>query len=145
MSWLAIVVLAAGTYVFRIVGPIFRHRLHVPVRVEQLLSDASVVLLVGLVANSTLISNGGFAGWSRVIGVAVGGALALLNLPGISKLVAGRFPGRPRRRPKAAANASQRPPSGRDRSRRQGVHIPFPVVIIAAAAVTAALRLCGVS
>jgi hypothetical protein len=112
--------------------------------VEQLLSDASVVLLVGLVANSTLTSNGGFAGWSRVIGVAVGGGLALLNLPGVGQLVARRF-SRGRRIGHDAGRTSHQRSSRRDRSGRGGVHIPFPVIIVAAAVTAAMLRLGGMS
>lgn len=143
MSLLAILALAAGTYAFRIIGPMFRHRVRIPARVEQLLSDASVVLLVALVANSTLISSGGFAGWSRVIGVTVGGVLALVNLPAVRQAVARRFARPARHSPERTDTEHETSsPPGR---RRRPVHIPFPVIIIAAAAVAAVLRLAGVS
>jgi branched-subunit amino acid transport protein len=101
MSLLAIAVLAAGTYALRLIGPVFRHRLRVPDRLQRLLSVAAVVLLIALVATAALTEGHGFAGWARPAGVLVGGVLAIRRAP-------------------------------------------FPVVVIAAAATTALLRLCGV-
>ncbi len=101
MPLLAIALLAAGTYAFRLTGPVFRHRLRIPDRLQRLLSVAAVVLLIALAATAALTEGHGFAGWARPAGVLVGGVLA---------------------------------------TRR----VPFPVVVIAAAATTAVLRLCGV-
>jgi uncharacterized membrane protein len=100
MPLLAIAALAAGTYAFRLAGPVFRHRLHISSRVQWLLSVAAAVLLTALVATAALTQGHGFAGWARPIGVLVGGALAVRR-------------------------------------------VPFPLVIVAAAATTAALRLSG--
>ena len=102
MSWTAVLVLAAGTYGFRVVGPLLRHRVAVPARVQQLLTDAATVLLVGLVATSALTEGHDFAGWARPAGVLVALVLVLRRAP-------------------------------------------FPVVVVAAAATTAVLRLLGVS
>lgn len=102
MPLAAILVLAAGTFAFRVVGPVARHRVELPERVEQLLSDAAVVLLVALAATSALMVGQGFAGLARPAGVLVAGVLALRRAP-------------------------------------------FPVVVIAAAATTAVLRLLGVA
>lgn len=140
MPWFAILALAAGTYLFRIVGPVFRNRIRIPARVEQLLSDASVVLLVALVANSTLISGAGFAGWARVIGVSVGGGLAVLNLPPVRQLIARRFA---RVGSSTSSGATSVAPGSEHRSRRRPPHIPFPVIIIAAAVAAGVLRLLG--
>jgi AzlC protein len=46
---LAVLVLAAGTYALRLLGPVLRHRLRVPDHVERLLGDAATVLLVAAV------------------------------------------------------------------------------------------------
>jgi branched-subunit amino acid transport protein len=101
MPLLAIVVLAVGTYAFRLVGPLFHDRLQIPERVQFLVSDAAAVLLVALVATAALTEGHGFAGWARPAGVLVAGVLAVRRAP-------------------------------------------FPVVVVAAAAVTAVLRLAGV-
>ncbi len=97
---LAILVLAAGTYVFRVTGPMLEGRFRLPAPVEGLLSDAAIVLLVALAATATLTQGGEVAGWARPIGVVLAAGLALIRLP-------------------------------------------FPVVVIAAALVTALLRLLG--
>lgn len=101
MPLLAILVLAAGTYAFRLAGPAFRHRLRIPAHVQRLLAAAAAVLLIALVATAALTQGHGFAGWARPVGVLAGGVLAAKRLP-------------------------------------------FPVVVITAAAVTALLRLAGV-
>jgi uncharacterized membrane protein len=101
MPLLAIAALAAGTYAFRLAGPVFRHRMRIPDRVQRLLSVATGVLLTALVATAALAEGPGFAGWARPAGVLVGGVLAVRRAP-------------------------------------------FPVVVIAAAATTAVLRLSGI-
>jgi branched-subunit amino acid transport protein len=101
MTWVAIAVLAVGTYGFRVVGPSLRGRLALPPRVDRLLSDAAVVLLVALVAVSALTDGHHLAGFARPAGVLVAAGLALRRAP-------------------------------------------FPVVVVAAAATTAVLRLLGV-
>src|SRR5262249_61585854 len=92
----------AATCASRLAGPVFRHRMRIPDRLQRLLSVATAVLLTALVATAALTQGPGFAGWARPAGVLVGGALALRRAP-------------------------------------------FPVVVIAAAATTALLRLAGVS
>ena len=81
MPLVAVLVLAVGTYAFRIAGPALRHRITVPDRVERLLADAATVLLVGLVATSALVQGAGFAGWARPAGVLVAAVLALRKAP----------------------------------------------------------------
>ncbi|MFC4584803.1 AzlD domain-containing protein [Sphaerisporangium corydalis] len=102
MPLLAIVVLAVGTYAFRLAGPLLQDRLTIPDHVRRLMSVAAAVLLVALIATAALTEGHGFAGWSRPAGVLVAGVLVLRRAP-------------------------------------------FPVVIVAAAATTALLRLCGLS
>jgi branched-subunit amino acid transport protein len=81
VTWTALLVLAAGTYGFRVVGPLLRHRVTVPPAVQQLLTDAATVLLVGLVASSALTEGHVFAGWARPAGVLVALALVLRRAP----------------------------------------------------------------
>jgi branched-subunit amino acid transport protein len=102
MTLVALLVLAAGTFVFRITGPLLRDRLQMSERVERLANDAATVLLVALLVTATLTQGHGFAGWARPAGVAVAVLLVLRRAP-------------------------------------------FPVVVVAAAATTAGLRLLGVS
>lgn len=102
MPVLAIVLLAAGTYAFRLAGPVLRNRVRIPDRVQRLLTIAATVLIVALVATASLTEGHGFAGWARPAGVLVGGVLAMRRAP-------------------------------------------FPVIVVAAAATTAILRLCGVA
>jgi branched-subunit amino acid transport protein len=78
---LAILLLAGGTYAFRLTGPLLRDRLHLGDRVIRLLSVAAGVLLVALVATSALTQGHDFAGWARPAGVLVGGVLAVRGLP----------------------------------------------------------------
>ncbi|MFI8193013.1 AzlD domain-containing protein [Streptomyces sp. NPDC085946] len=97
-----ILVLAVGTYAFRLVGPVLHGRVELPVRTRELLSAAAVVLLVALLATGALTEGGGPAGWARPAGVLAGGVLAWRRAP-------------------------------------------FAVVVLGAAAVTAALRAAGVA
>jgi branched-subunit amino acid transport protein len=81
MSLTAVLVLALGTYAFRIAGPVLRQRMRVPARVERLLADAATVLLVALVVTSALTDGQVFAGWARPAGVAVAAVLAVRRAP----------------------------------------------------------------
>lgn len=72
-----ILALAAGTYAFRLAGPVLHGRVELPERVRELLSAGAVVLLVALLATGALTEGGGFAGWARPAGVLVGGVLAM--------------------------------------------------------------------
>ncbi|MBB2485691.1 AzlD domain-containing protein [Mitsuaria sp. WAJ17] len=99
---IAIVVLAAGTYLLRLSGSIFGNRTALSERGKDILSATIAALLFALVALSTLVESHEFAGWARVVGVAAGGGLALRGFG-------------------------------------------FMTVVVTAAAVTAGLRLLGVS
>jgi branched-subunit amino acid transport protein len=81
MPVLAIAVLAAGTYLFRLAGPVLRHRLSLPPRLERLLSVAAAVLLAALMATNALTQGHGFAGWARPAGVLTAGLLAVRRAP----------------------------------------------------------------
>ncbi|HEX4701771.1 MAG TPA: AzlD domain-containing protein [Pseudonocardiaceae bacterium] len=81
MTMFAILLLAAGTYAFRITGPLLHGRIQLGERARRLLSVAASVLLVALVATAALTAGHGFAGWARPAGVLVGGVLAVRRLP----------------------------------------------------------------
>ncbi|MEV6178325.1 AzlD domain-containing protein [Streptomyces sp. NPDC052016] len=76
-----ILVLAVGTYAFRLVGPALHGRVEMPARVRELMSAGAVVLLVALLATGALTEGGGFAGWARPAGVLVGAVLAWRRAP----------------------------------------------------------------
>ena len=88
MTWVAVLVLAAGTYAFRLAGPVLRERLHVSDRVQRLLTLGAIALLAALIATAAFTDGGGFAGWARPAGVAVGAAAALRRLPFVVVVVA---------------------------------------------------------
>lgn len=81
MSWAAVVVLAAGTYLLRLAGLALRDRVTVPARVDRYLDLGATALLVALVATAALTADGGFAGWARPAGVAVGAVAAWRKVP----------------------------------------------------------------
>ncbi|WP_411292917.1 AzlD domain-containing protein [Streptomyces sp. CBMA123] len=101
MPLYAVLLLAVGTYAYRVAGPLLGRRLALSERLRHLLTVAAAVLLVALVATGALTQGHGFSGWARPAGVLVAGVLAWRKAP-------------------------------------------FPLVVVAAAATTAVLRLCGV-
>jgi branched-subunit amino acid transport protein len=76
-----ILVLALGTYAFRLVGPMLHGRVEIPARVQELASAGAVVLLVALLATGALTEGGGFAGIARPAGVLAAGVLAWRRAP----------------------------------------------------------------
>jgi branched-subunit amino acid transport protein len=98
----AVLMLAAGTYAFRVAGPLLRERVELSERLRVLLSTAALVLLAALVATASVMDGRHFAGLALPAGVLLGGVLAARKAP-------------------------------------------FLLVVIAAAACTAGLRLIGVS
>jgi branched-subunit amino acid transport protein len=81
MTIAAVIVLALGTYAFRLAGPLLRERITLPDRVRELLQTAATVLLVALIATSALTKGGHFAGWALPAGIAVGGLAAWRKAP----------------------------------------------------------------
>jgi branched-subunit amino acid transport protein len=81
MTPLAVLLLAAGTYAFRVCGPLLHRRVELSPGVRHMLSLSATVLLCALVATSALTAGHGFAGWSRPAGVLVGGVLAARRAP----------------------------------------------------------------
>lgn len=82
------VLLGVGTFAFRIAGVSLKSKLHLSARTSTLLTSASVILLLALVATSTLLDAGEFTGWARPAGVAVGGVLAWRKAPFITVVLA---------------------------------------------------------
>jgi branched-subunit amino acid transport protein len=77
-----ILALAAGTYAFRLAGPLLRERLQLTERVAQIMAISATTLLSALVATAIIVDGAGhFAGWSRVLSVGVGAGLAWRKAP----------------------------------------------------------------
>jgi branched-subunit amino acid transport protein len=88
MNIVAVIVLAVGTYGFRVAGPLLRERVELSGRIEELMSTAAVVLLVALVVTAALMAGRQFAGFALPAGVAVGGVLAWRGAPFIVVAIA---------------------------------------------------------
>lgn len=97
MTITAILVLAVGTYAFRVAGPLLRNRMvrahgggeaTLPPRLTELMSVAATVLLVALIATATLTDGGSFAGVALPAGVAAGGLLAWRRAPFVVVVIA---------------------------------------------------------
>jgi len=97
-----LIALSAGTFAFRLAGPVLRRRISFPPWAERLLETAAVILLAALVVTTGLTEGHHLAGLARPAGVCVGGVLAWRKAP-------------------------------------------FLVVVLAAAATAAVLRLLGIS
>ncbi|HEV7787808.1 MAG TPA: AzlD domain-containing protein [Pseudonocardia sp.] len=81
MTGWAVAALAAGTYLTRLSGLLLRRRLTIPVRVRRLLDLGATALLAALVATAAFTQGGGFAGWARPAGVALGVLAAWRRVP----------------------------------------------------------------
>lgn len=77
----AALVLAAGTYAFRLAGPVLGARLRLSDRTAELLDNTSVVMLAALVLTTTLTEHTGSAGFARPAGVVLAGVLHHYRLP----------------------------------------------------------------
>jgi Branched-chain amino acid transport protein (AzlD) len=80
--------LAAGTYVFRWVGPALPARFTESPRAKQVVDDSAILLLTGVMATTTLLQHHGFAGWARVLGVGTAGVLAWFRAPLLVVIIA---------------------------------------------------------
>ncbi|ATD70036.1 MULTISPECIES: AzlD domain-containing protein [Gordonia] len=78
---IGIAVLAVGTYLIRLAGPLLRNRLTVSATAEKLMDRATVVLLVAVALTGAVFAGHDFAGWARPAGVAVGVLAAVLRAP----------------------------------------------------------------
>jgi branched-subunit amino acid transport protein len=84
----AVLLLAAGTYGFRLAGVLLAGRLALPDRVRRMLPLVAATLLAALAATAALTEGGGFAGVARPAGVLVGVVLAWRRAPFIVVVVA---------------------------------------------------------
>jgi branched chain amino acid efflux pump len=78
---IAVLVLAAGTYAFRVSGLLLRDRYKLPDRIKEQMSAAAVVLLLALIVTAALLDGKRFAGWALPAGVLVGGFIAWRKAP----------------------------------------------------------------
>ncbi len=81
MTWTAVVVLAAGIYATRLAGLVLGDRLRLSPAVADRIDLGATALLVALAATAWLVEDGGFAGWSRALGVVVGVVAAWWRVP----------------------------------------------------------------
>jgi branched-subunit amino acid transport protein len=81
-------VLGAGTYAFRVAGPLLAARFTLGERPRELMNRAAVVLLAALVAVAALVQGGSPAGIARPVGVLVGGVLAWRKVPFVIVVIA---------------------------------------------------------
>lgn len=81
MSIVAVLILALGTYGFRVAGPLLRDRVELTERARELMSAAALVLLVSLVVTASLMDGRHFAGVALPAGVLAGGLLAWRKAP----------------------------------------------------------------
>jgi branched-subunit amino acid transport protein len=81
MTMWAVGVLAGGTYLIRLSGLLLRGRFTVPRRLTRLFDLSATALIAALIATATLTEAGGFAGWARAAGVAVGALAAWRRVP----------------------------------------------------------------
>lgn len=84
----SMLVLAAGTYLLRLLGPLLRKRVTFPAGAERLLDVSAVVLLTSLVAVTALTEGSGPADAARPLGVLVGGVLAWRKAPFMAAVLA---------------------------------------------------------
>ncbi|MCS5723939.1 AzlD domain-containing protein [Herbiconiux sp. CPCC 203407] len=84
---LAVVVLAAGTYLLRLGGVGFGGSHHA-VRLRPGSDAAVITLLAGVAATATFYEGQEFAGWARLTGVAAATGLAAVRAPLVVVVVA---------------------------------------------------------
>lgn len=88
MTLTTILVLAVGTYAFRLAGPLLRDRITVSKAAEEWMKRGATVLLVGLIATAALFDGGEFVDWALPAGVVVGGVLAWRKAPFVVVVIA---------------------------------------------------------
>ena len=81
MTWTALLLLAAGSYALKAVGPVVVGRRPLPSGAVEVLELLSIPVLAGLVAVQTLNSGGALVLDARVPAVAVAGILVWRRAP----------------------------------------------------------------
>jgi branched-subunit amino acid transport protein len=84
----AVILLSAGTYLFRWAGPALPERLVGSAYAKDFINTAAMLLLVGVMAASAITENREFAGWARPLAVALAGLLAWRRAPFIVVIIA---------------------------------------------------------
>ncbi|MBF7734764.1 AzlD domain-containing protein [Rhodococcus sp. WS1] len=86
--WIGIVVFACGSYALRASGVLLRARVKLSSFAEKTLDRAVVVLLLAVVATSTIFIGHDVAGPARMLGVVAGGICAWLKAPLVLVVIA---------------------------------------------------------
>ena len=81
MSWAPVLVLAGGTYLFRLAGLLLADRLNLPASTRRYCDLAAVALLMALAVTAAVADGHTFAGWERPTGVVAGVIAAWYRLP----------------------------------------------------------------
>jgi len=76
-----ILLLAAGTYLLRLAGPLLSRHYHFSGEFKQLLAEMVAVLLFAVAISATLFEAEHYAGHARVFGVSVAAYCAYKKLP----------------------------------------------------------------
>ena len=88
MTLSAVLLLAMGTYAFRIAGPLLRDRVTLSEPAREWLTLPAIALLAAIVATAVCYSGTEFGGWARVTGVGVAALLAAIRAPFVLVVVA---------------------------------------------------------
>jgi branched-subunit amino acid transport protein len=80
--------LGAGTYAFRVAGPLLGARATLGDRPRELMNTAAITLLTALVATAALVQAGSLAGIARPVAVVVAGVLAWRRAPFVVVVIA---------------------------------------------------------
>lgn len=89
MSWTTILVLAAGTYLLKAVGPLIAGGRELPEPVSRVTNLLPAALLAALVAVQTVGADQAVVVDARLAGVAVAGVAVLLRAPFLVVMIAG--------------------------------------------------------
>ncbi|HUP47457.1 MAG TPA: AzlD domain-containing protein [Thermoanaerobaculia bacterium] len=81
MTWAPLLVLAGGTYLFRVSGLLLADRLRLPAHVRRAIDLSAVALLIALAVTAAIMDGNRFAGWARFAGVTAGGIAAWHRIP----------------------------------------------------------------
>ncbi|MEU8660358.1 AzlD domain-containing protein [Actinoplanes philippinensis] len=84
----AILVLAVGTYAFRLSGVLLRDRLEPSASLQRMLPISAAALLAALAATAALMAGSEFAGFARPLGVLAGALLAWRKAPFVLVVIA---------------------------------------------------------
>ncbi|MCE0495846.1 AzlD domain-containing protein [Vibrio salinus] len=76
-----IALLAVGTYLFRLAGPVLGRRFHFPETIKAITSELSTVLLFSVAVISTIFDGNLYAGHAHVAGVLIAAVFAYRKMP----------------------------------------------------------------